>query len=203
MVSLISRVRGFKKNYTRLSWQAKKNNSFCKANLITPELERLECKSVLDIGCNAGQVSRELCENRFVVGLDQKLDLNGFQNPLNGVALGEFTFSSQSAKLIPKFDAVLLLSVHHQWYAGKSKLVADEIFQQVISIANKAVFIEFAALNSKYGDTSQFTDNDENSIKYFAYSFLEKFSPKEKIKFLGSCPESSCEPVRYMFMIDK
>ena len=56
-----------------LSWQARKDNSNCKAALINNELSHMSALSVLDIGCNAGQVSRLLSSDRFVVGIDIEL----------------------------------------------------------------------------------------------------------------------------------
>jgi SAM-dependent methyltransferase len=186
-----------------LSWQAEKQNSACKASLILPELERLHCRSVLDIGCNAGQVARELSKDRFVVGIDQKLDLRGFMEPLSGVALGEFPFTLGSAKCIPSFDAVLLLSVHHQWYASRSKSEADRMFAEIVSIARLVVFVEFAALTAKFGRLERFIDNDAASVQSFAQTYLERFAPSEKIRLLGACPESRHEPERFMFMLEK
>lgn len=186
-----------------LSWQAKKRNSACKAALIGPELERLDCRSVLDVGCNAGQVSRELSSGRFVVGLDQRLDLRGFAEPLNGVALGEFPLDAENAKYLPTFDAVLLLSVHHQWIATLDSDEADAMFRQVLAIAQTAMFVEFAALSAKFGSVELFVDNDAASVRNFATSYLAKFCSREKVKFLGSCPESQHEPERFMFLIEK
>lgn len=186
-----------------LSWQAQKGNSACKAALIHPELERLRCHSVLDVGCNAGQVARELSPNRFVVGIDQSLDFRGFSHPLKGVALGEFPLGLDNVHRLPNFDAVLLLSVHHQWYAKRDESEADENFRRVLSIAGRALFIEFAALSAKFGSVERFVDNDAASVQSFAKNFLAQFSGSENVKFLGCCPESKREPQRFMFMIEK
>lgn len=78
---------------SRKSWQANKNNSHCKAILISEQLHLLGVKSVLDIGTNAGAVARLLSENYFVVGIDQKLDFRGYAKPLENLALGEITFN--------------------------------------------------------------------------------------------------------------
>lgn len=186
-----------------VSWQARKRNSTCKADLIRPELERLNCRSVLDIGCNAGQVARELSHGRFVVGLDQNLDFRGFSDPLKGVALGEFPLGLDNVQHLPRFDAVLLLSVHHQWYSKHDDSEADEMFRRVVSIAGRAVFVEFAALSAKFGSVERFVDNDATSVKSFAKKFLARFGSNEDAKFLGCCPESEREPQRFMFMLEK
>ena len=186
-----------------VSWQAMKNNSYCKAELIRRELNRLNVKNILDIGSNAGAVARHLSENNFVVGIDQNLDTRGFEKPFENVALGEIPFNLENTQKIPDFDAVLLLSVHHQWLAELLEEEADALVKAAISIAKKVVFIEFAALNSKYSFSSKFEDNDENSVTNYAYDYLNRLQPQSKITYIGKCPESIREPFRFMFMIEK
>ncbi len=123
--------------------------------------------------------------------------------PLSGVALGEFPFTLDSAKCTPRFDAVLLLSVNHQWYASRSKSEADRMFAEIVSIARLVVFVEFAALTAKFGRLERSIDNDGNSAQSFARTYLEGFAPSEKISLLGTCPESRHEPERFMFMLEK
>ena len=188
---------------SKKSWQANKNNSHCKGILISEQLHLLGVKSVLDIGTNAGAVARLLSENYFVVGIDQKLDFRGYAKPLENVALGEITFNVKNAKSIPKFDAVLLLSVHHQWYANFHEEEADSLVKAAISIAKRVVLIEFAALNSKYLFSDRFEDNDEESVRNFALNYLSQLQPHLEITYIGKCPESVHEPFRFLFMIKK
>lgn len=186
-----------------LSWQARKNNSGCKASLIEPELVRLGCKSVLDIGCNAGEVARRVSKDRFVVGIDGKLDTRGFDDPSLGVALGKVRFSLELAPRLPHFDAALLLSVHHQWYASYGKDAAHSLVLSVLEVARKAVFVEFSALNSKYASDMGFIDNDRDSVLEFACDFLGQFPPVARVAYLGACPEfTTKEPFRFLFMAE-
>ena len=189
-----------------VSWQALKNNSYCKAELIRKELQRLNVKNILDIGTNAGAVSRLLSENNFVVGIDSNLDTRGYEKPFKNIALGEIPFNLENVEKIPDFDAVLLLSVHHQWLAKLPEEEADALVKASISIAKKVVFIEFAALNKKYGKysfSSKFEDNDENSVINYAFDYTNRLQPQSKITYLGKCPQSVREPYRFMFMIEK
>lgn len=187
-----------------LSWQARRSNSDLKAALIEPMLREFECRSVLDIGCNAGEVSRKVSKDRFVVGLDGALDTRGFERPFEGVALGQVRVSMKVLETTPVFDAVMLLSVHHQWYASMSAIEADNLFSAVLNRAAKIVFIEFAAINDKYGGNQGFIDNHADSVISYASEFLSRFVPKEKISYLGKCSElMSKEPYRYMFMINR
>ena len=188
-----------------LSWQSRKRNSSEKAALILPELARLRCGNVVDIGCNAGEVSRLVSPGRFVVGLDAVVDTTGFKNPLQGVALGQNRVSVSLVELMPRFDAILLLSVHHQWYAGMEHSQADELFKVILSSPIKAVLVEFAAINAKYGSDQGFLDNDEESVKSYASIFLKQcISLGDQVKFLGKSSElPGKEPYRFMFLIEK
>jgi hypothetical protein len=186
-----------------VSWQASKKNSGCKADLIQKELMRLGVQNILDIGTNAGAVGRLLSPNFFVVGIDSKLDTRGYEKPFTHIALGEISFNSLNAQRIPAFDAVLLLSVHHQWLAELPEKEADLLVKKAISIAKKAAFIEFAALNSKYSRFSKFVDNDEKSILKYAFDYLNRLQTQSVITYLGKCSESDQEPFRFLFMIEK
>lgn len=180
-----------------------RNNAHFKAELIQRELKLRSVQSILDIGTNAGAVARLLSENNFVVGIDSNLDTRGLEKPFKNVALGEIPFSLENAQKIPDFDAVLLLSVHHQWLAELPEEEADALVKASILIAKKLVFIEFAALNKKYSFSGKFEDNDENSIINYALNYLNQLQPQSKITAIGKCPESVQEPFRFMFMIEK
>ena len=189
---------------TKVAWQARRKNSEIKADLIEPELHRLKCFSVLDVGCNAGAVSRRVSHARFVVGLDGNLDTSGFDNPFDGVALGQVRIDLPFLETIPAFDAVLLLSVHHQWYAKMPHKDADSLFAALINKAKKAVFVEFAAINEKYGGDQGFVDNQPESVVDYAMRFLTRFTKNECVKYLGATPEyPGKESYRYMFLIDQ
>lgn len=184
------------------SWQSDKNNSYDKTALILPEIDRLSCKSVLDIGCNAGAVTRLLGRNVFAVGIDQNIDLRGYEHPLKGACLGEVQISEHNVKKIPEFDAVCLLSVHHQWHFYKGDGAAEEMVKAISKIACKVLFVEFAAINSKYTDNpgiKKFEDNNEDSIREYAENWLSKVVPQHVVSYLGKTTESTHEPYRYMF----
>jgi len=187
-----------------MSWQAIRNNSELKAKLIDEELLANHCMSVFDIGCNAGQVSRLLSCHRFVVGIDQRLDFRGYNEPFSaGACFGEIQVDESFLRLVPSFDAVLLLSVHHQWHASLGTKAANELFKAVAQIPQKVLLVEFSAICSKYGFTNnEFRDNDEQSIREYAMSYLSSNLPPgyESVRFVGAVPEHvGVEPFRYMF----
>jgi hypothetical protein len=97
---------------------------------------------------------------------------------------------------------VLLLSVHHQWISNLTETEADELFQAAVSRAKKAAFVEFAALNRKFGFKDEFIDNDVNTLTEYAMKYLSRLAPKAKVKYLGKSPEAEWEPFRYMFLME-
>jgi SAM-dependent methyltransferase len=185
------------------SWQARRQNSAAKVALIAPVLDSLGCRSVLDVGCNAGEVTRLLGRRFFAVGVDKNVDTRGFERPLDGACLGQIEIERESLDRIPPFDAVLLLSVHHQWVAEGGHEAAAERVAAVASRAKKAFFVEFAALNSKYGRPAEdplFRDNDELTVTAYAAAFLARALPDLEVRLLGSTPESAWETYRYLFV---
>jgi len=190
------------------SWQYRKNNSGAKVALIDPWLQRYRCRSILDIGCNAGQVSRMLSADRFVVGIDGCLDVSGFAKPFHGVALGNMRLTPELLELIPPFEAVTLLSVHHQWHELQGDEQAKALFSRVASLPSKLLFVEFAAVNSKFGRVNGdlFIDNDEASVLAYARQYLQEVLPSRygHVEYLGPTPEFvGFEPFRYLFCASK
>lgn len=185
----------------RRPWQAKRQNSREKVALIAPVLEHFECRSVLDVGCNAGEVSRLIGQSCFVVGVDQRLNVNGFADPLRLACLGEIQVNLENVSRIPTFDAALLLSVHHQWHYHEGEDFAREMVRAVASKAARVFIIEFAALNTKYqaSGPGRFRDNDEQSVTTYAKSWLAEVLPSHPVTYLGKTIESPHEPYRFMF----
>ena len=191
--------------HLRGSWQHLKKNSVLKASLIEPVLQETKSSNFLDIGCNAGEVTRLLSTSRFAVGIDINVDFRGFDDPLHNVALGQIKADISTLKKSPPFDAVLLLSVHHQWYSQLPQEEADKLFVEVLNISKKVLIVEFAAIKRKYGFTGEeFIDNDISSVKDYALDFLKtKLEGKyAKISYLGTVPELvRIEPERLMFAV--
>jgi SAM-dependent methyltransferase len=197
----LSRLPFLRSRKTPRSFQARRQNSREKVALLNPVLRELECRSVLDVGCNAGAVSRLLGEHYFVVGIDQRLNVSGFEHPFKSACLGEVQLSLENVRKMPMFDAVVLLSVHHQWHHHRGDTFAAEMVQAVAGRASKVFFIEFAALNRKYQEEgpSRFQDNDEASVTAYARDWLRAVLPDHQVRYLGKAVESPHEPYRFMF----
>ena len=188
----------------RTPYQLSRNNIDQKAKLIKPLMQEMKCESFLDVGCNAGVLSRELSNNYFSVGIDQKLDLRGVKQPLKDVVLGEIKVNRENLKKMPVFDSVCLFGVHHQWHKNNSPEECEELVKAVAEKASKVFFIQFASINEKYlkeGEKELFIDNNEESVKEYAESWLKKNFPEKKRKYLGKIPETRIENFRYIYAV--
>lgn len=183
------------------AWQLSRETK-SKYELIKKILIDTDAKSVLDIGCNAGELTR-LSGNDgfFALGIDKNIDLRGVKDPLKNVCLGNIEINPEKISALPDFDAVLLLSVHHQIVKENGDEYAKSFVNTLAKKAKRVFIIEFAGLNSKfsYEDTALFIDNDEDSIKNYAQKWLETALPNHKAEYSGKSPGDSIEPFRYIF----
>lgn len=185
------------------SWQVERGNSGLKVALIREKLANVNVQNILDVGCNSGEVSRLLSQSYFVVGIDQKLDFRGVRKPLVGVPLGEVRLTKEVIGQLPIFDAAVVLSVHHQWIAESGLSHAKELLSSLFDKVARIMFLEFAALSSKYGGDQGFVDNHEESVVGYAVEFLSNIFPDQEIQFLGRVPESLKEPYRFMMSVSR
>ena len=192
-----------------------------KFNLIKPILDEQEVNSVLDVGCNAGQITRLAGDNDFfAVGVEQSLeniDLKrvGFEQALDNACIGNIELDLKKIEKLPLFDAILLLSVHHQLVSNFGENWAKKFVSKLFRKSNKVLIMEFAALNRKYGYEKQedltFKNNDESSIVPFAKNWLLNTLPNAEVDYVGKAPhhkinvkpQNSSEPYRYIFSAKK
>lgn len=132
-----------------------------------------DCKTLLDIGCNAGKVTAAFAEKGiFAVGIDinpRIINFPGNKRPI----IGYFPFNDQSIHVVPDFDIILLLSVHHQWVHDQGDAYTQNLIAQLVHKAQRYMFIEFATLNEKYGyEQPRFDEDDENSQKKYYHDWL-------------------------------
>jgi SAM-dependent methyltransferase len=186
-----------------LPYQAEKQNAQEKWSIVAAGLRAVQARSLLDVGCASGEITRLAARaGYFAAGIDQNLDLRGVEDPFRGVCLGEVPLTEEVTERLPEFDAVLLLSVQHQWV----KLYGDaQARNRVLRLSDKVrrcLIVEFAAINSKYGTLGSplFTDNNETSVRTYATQWLGSTLPDWAITYLGKCPDRSDEPFRYIFM---
>ncbi len=187
-----------------------------KYELISSHIDMSAVGNVLDVGCNEGYITREFSrQGKFCVGIDRgPLFLNQVLSSVNEsfggttAAYGVFPLDDANIDSIPRFDLILLLSVHHQLV----KLYGDDYAQRVVRLlvekATTYFAIEFAAITDKYGyDDARFTDNDDASIMEYAEQWLSDLGVGFEAKFLGknreNTREDDREPYRYCYLLTR
>lgn len=184
-------------------YQAEKQNATEKWSVVEPGLRTAGARSLLDVGCASGEVTRlGAGAGYFAAGIDKNLDLRGVEDPLRGVCLGEVPLTEETVDRLPEFDAILLLSVHHQWVKLFGDAQARNMVRQLSEKVRRCLILEFAAINSKYGtvDSPLFTDNDEKSVTTYANRWLGSTLRDWAVSYLGKCSDRPAEPFRYIFM---
>tara|TARA_B100001123_G_scaffold108686_1_gene126541 strand:+ start:1231 stop:1869 length:639 start_codon:yes stop_codon:yes gene_type:complete len=145
-------------------------------------------QSVLDVGCNAGEITRYLNKEGFLtVGIDLHEVLDRVPPGRKHSALIPFEVDSESVPRLPSFDSVLLLSVHHQWIATNGDTATRRLVRDLSNKADKTMVIEFSCLNSKYGKyhPELFVDNNPASVTEYASEWLTETLPDFIFDFLG------------------
>lgn len=179
-----------------------------KFELISSQLDFSEVRNALDIGCNEGFITAQLtARGIFAVGLDIAPHFVGrFANSASPTpAFGVLPITPESVTALPEFDAVFLLSVHHQWTKlygdGYSRRLVEQLFVKV----RRHFVIEFAAISSKYGFADPpFRDNDDASVVSWAQDWLRELKGVGGIRYLGRNPEHQRkEPFRHLFAVSR
>jgi SAM-dependent methyltransferase len=160
-------------------------------------------QSVLDVGCNAGEITRYLNKEGFLtVGIDLHEVLDRVPPGRKHSALISFEVDSESVPHLPSFDSVLLLSVHHQWIATNGDTATRQLVHDLSDKARKTMVIEFSCLNVKYGrfNPELFVDNNPDSVTEYASTWLAETLPDFIFEFLGLNEEHPVdEPHRVLF----
>jgi SAM-dependent methyltransferase len=170
------------------------------------------CKTLLDIGCNAGKITSIFADKGFfAVGVDinpRIIDYEENKRPI----MGYYPIDLQSVSKVHHFDIVLLLSVHHQWVRDQSEAYAQELIASIIGKAKRYMFIEFASILEKYGyTTARFEEGNEASLKLYCEAWLNdcrKFTASSsadfKFEYIGRNKErAGVEEFRYIYKITK
>lgn len=179
-----------------MTWQLSQDYKG-KFELIRRVLEAEACKNVLDIGCNAGAITNLFGESGyFAVGIDQNVDCNGKHSK---ACIGEFKLTTENIERLPKFDAILLLSVLHQIVAENDLSHAVDFVAKLLTKCD-ILMVELAGIASKYGKQEpDFFDNDQESIEYWFRYYFEGIAD---IKFISRTKHNRVdEPHRYLFKL--
>lgn len=170
--------------------------------LIFPVIQDTKFKrNILEVGTNKGNLIKLFSNHQFMVfGIDK---LNHHRN-LSNILVGELDITEVDMTDFPEFSNLFILSVHHQFISMYGELYTLDLLNRLSQIIKSRIFIEFAALNSKYGfsDGDLFIDNDSDTILEYGFIFLSRLNKKCTIKFLGKTREDNPnEPFRYLFEV--
>ncbi len=187
-------------------YQKRRGNTSSKFEMLAGALDFGKVSNILDVGCNQGLLAQQFAERgKFAVGVDIA---PYFADNLveGGPVFGILPMTEERAASLPLFDAIFLMSVHHQWHL----LFGDEQTRRMIkALADKAqtyFVIEIAAIASKYGfgSNAPFNDNDEKSVVSYGLEWLRSLGATGTVRYIGRNPEHPRkEPYRYSFVIDK
>ncbi len=142
-------------------------------------------------------------DETFAVGVDIRKHWESKDQ--GGALLGTYGITATTKNKLPSFDAILLLSVHHQWVNKHGEEYAKTVVETLYEKCNVCMYIEFAALAYKYGykQGEFFEDNDEESVTAYAQKWLTS-AGISTFSFLGPTRElANKEPFRYMFVLRK
>jgi SAM-dependent methyltransferase len=190
--------------------------SLDKFALIARNIDIAKVGSVLDVGCNEGYITAEFAKlGKFCVGIDAgPYFLNHVLRDINQVfgsqsaAYGVFPIQEANIASIPRFDLILLLSVHHQLTYHHGDAYTRRVVKQLIETARQYLVIEFAATAAKYRFSKpQFIDNDEATVTAYAEAWLRELAGNAAIRYLGKNREGksdgTSEPYRFVFLVSK
>lgn len=171
-----------------IPWQLRKGrNTDQKAQVIVDTLLKHEVRSAVDIGCNAGLVTRAMGQaGIFAVGIEQDMNLDGVEKPLAGACLGNIRFSHDVARSLPRFDAATILSVHHHFIREMGDDSAKELIGILGRRVRKLMIFEVSSKSKEYGTEPDalFRDGSESSIVEFTTRWMADALPGWKVDYI-------------------
>ncbi|MSP82019.1 MAG: hypothetical protein EXQ94_03550 [Alphaproteobacteria bacterium] len=164
-------------------------------------------RSLLDIGCNIGMITRLAAEHGlFALGIDV-LDeaIEESQRLHRGVprlAFATLELDPSTIASLPACDVTLLLSVHHRWSHHHGEPASWAMVAGVLA-RTKALFFEPASSHIRYGNARpDFVENDAASIRdYVERHMREAGRGARSLSYLGATPSLGIEPERHLFLI--
>lgn len=167
-------------------------------------------RSLLDLGCNAGMLSRRAAEaGLLVVGCDvAPKAIEVAQRRHKGVAgLGFMLFqvTPESIEKLPEVDVVLCLSVHHYWVRTYGEAAGWDMVRVLLQRTRRKLFFEPASRRAKYRpEKPDFVDFDRDSIaRYNTEHLRAACGGPARIDCLGETAGLGKELFRMLFLVDK
>ncbi len=142
----------------------------------------------LDIGCNTGYFSNEISKlGIFTIGLESELKnviVAESQHSASNLIFKQFNLDKDSARMLPKADIILFLSVFHHLVKYYSKDNAIFILQKLASKCNKQFFFETGQPDesgTKWSQKMEFINN----IDLWVHDFFINECRFKEVKCLG------------------
>ncbi len=177
--------------------------------LIRRELDEKD-RSILDIGSNLGGMSQLVAaQGRFALGVEPDARLvraaRRRTRAAANIAFTQTAIDPDTVLMLPGFDVVFCLSVHHYWVSLYGEDTAWRIIAELLARARNKFFFEPASVKRKYGDSDlDFQDLDREAIVEYNVKHLELVaSSDQSIRVLGETPCRPKEPFRMMFLVER
>jgi SAM-dependent methyltransferase len=163
-------------------------------------------RSLLDIGCNIGLITRLAAEHGlFALGidvLDEAIEeANRLHRGIPGLAFATLELAPGTIGALPSCDAALLLSVHHRWSHHHGEAASWAMIGELLR-RTRTLFFEPASSHVRYGDaTPDFAENDSASIRDYVERHMRRVADGRRVTYLGATPSLGQEPERLLFMV--
>lgn len=165
--------------------------------------------SLLDVGCNLGDFTAHYARRgMWSVGFDGSRTLieEAYRRhgTLDNGSFMVWTLDPDTVWLLPTFDVVLLLSVHHHWLGAHGPQVAGQMLRDIVQRTRRVVVFESASRNERFGAYPPgFVDNDEATVTAYHERHLREFvSDQVTIEPLGKARcVGAREPYRWSWAL--
>lgn len=157
----------------------------------------------LDIGCNTGYFSSEISKlGIFTIGLESELKnviVAESQYSASNLIFKQFNLDKDSAKMLPKADIILFLSVFHHFVKNYGKDNAVLILKKLASKCNKQFFFETGQpdeLGTKWSHKMEFIED----INVWVHGFFISECGFKEVKCLGEFKTFLTDTKRKLFL---
>lgn len=167
-------------------------------------------RSLLDVGCNLGVLTRKAAESgRVSLGID--IDRRFIQKAramhrgVPGLAFMFLDIGPETVRTLPECDVTLCLSVHHHWAKQFGLERSWEMVRVLLARTRRKLFFEPASIRSKYKESApDIVDLDRQSIIETTMDQLRAAAaPDHTVSYLGESPCLGKEPFRLLFLVDR
>ncbi len=167
-------------------------------------------RSILDIGSNLGAMSQlAAAQGRFVLGVEPSARLVRAARRRSRAAANigfiQTAIDPDTVLMLPRFDVVFCLSVHHYWVSQYGEDATWRIIAELMARTRSKFYFEPASVKRKYGGADlDFRDLDREAIVEYNVKRLElAASSDQSIRVLGETRCRPKEPFRMMFLVER